>query len=212
MDVRHGVVAASAVLAVILLAGCSAPVTSAEPSEPVASTSAPAPDPTAEPTTDPADPAGWVIDFGHAGPIAIGAPIEGIPALMTAFTDATQEACPWVLAYDAPGVPSIWVPDPQDTGVIEQIVIVGARAAGDPVPDALRTAAGVGIGSTLAELRAAYPQLIQNQGPYGTVMYGITDDAGHWINFVLDDGTAEDGAIQLIVLRDTPSVQGEYCG
>lgn len=211
MHVRHGVVAAVAVLAVLLLAGCTAPVTPAEPSEPAQSTSTPAPEPTAEPTVDPTDPAGWVIDFGHVGPIAVGAPIDGIPALMTAFTDATQEACPYVLAYDAPGVPSIWLPDPHGTGVIEQILIVGWGAAGETRTDAVRTTAGIGIGSTLAELRAAYPQLIQNQGPYSTVIYGITDDAGHWINFVFDDGTAEDGLIQFMVVRDSPSVQGEFC-
>lgn len=191
----------------VVLVGCA---TAAPESTPTAVSSSGSTAVTAVPTTpaaDPADPATWVVDFGHAGPIAVGAALDGVAPLMTAFTDATQEACPWVTAYDAAGLPSVWLPDPSSTGSIEQVVL---QAWGDPTTvgtDALRTEAGIGVGSTLDELRAAYPDLTEQSGKYAP-FYAIEDEQGRWINF----GVNRSGVVDTIVLRGEAKIDSEYCG
>lgn len=199
---------AVAAAAALVLVGCA---TAAPESTPTAASSAGSSAATAAPTTtpatDPADPATWVIDFGHVGPLAVGAALDGVAPLMTAFTETTQEACPWVTAYDAAGLPSVWLPDPSSTGSIEQVVL---QAWGDPSAvgtDALRTDAGIGVGSTLDELRAAYPNLTEQAGKYAP-FYAIDDGQGQWINF----GANQSGVVDTIVLRGEAKIDSEYCG
>jgi hypothetical protein len=204
---RRPVFTVLAIAAALALAGCSggAGASTTAPTETVTVT------PTATPTPTPtgpdlADPSSWTVDFTGVGPVELGAPILGTASLMTAFTVATQEACPWVTAYAAEGLPSVWLPDPQDTGVVGQIVLQAWSGPAAVAASSPKTDAGVGVGSTLAELRAAYPALTEQQGKYA-VFYAVTDDAGHWINFsVMDD------VVDAIVVRDEAKIDSEYCG
>lgn len=194
------------------LAGCGA----AAAPQPTSTTAAPSDPPTATPTPTVAespDASDWIIEFGRVGPIALGGSLDEVAPSMSEFTDATQEACPWVVSYEAPGFPAIWLPDGQSTGFVQQIVV---QAWADPeavTADVLRTAEDIGIRSTLAELRAAYPQLIELQGPHNTTIFGITDGEDQWVTFGFGVGDlTEDSTIDTMVVRDTPYQDGEYCG
>lgn len=202
---RRPVVTVLAIAAALALAGCSSSpgASTAVPTETVTLTPTATPTPTGP---DLADPSSWTVDFTGVGPVELGAPILGTASLMTAFTVATQEACPWVTAYAAEGLPSVWLPDPQDTGVVGQIVLQAWSGPAAVAASSPKTDAGVGVGSTLAELRAAYPTLTEQQGKYA-VFHAVTDDAGHWINFsVMDD------VVDAIVVRDEATIDSEYCG
>jgi hypothetical protein len=199
------------VVAVAIVSGCTVPTSpAAAPSAPPSATGE-TPSPSPEATLDPLDPSAWIIDWGGVGPLIVGAPLSEVPSLMTAFTDATRDECANLFAYQAPGIPTVSLPDPFGTGLIGQILIAKAETSDEPINAGPLTEAGIGIGSTLEQLRAAYPQLIQNVGPYNTVIYGITDDEGRWINFSFGDATLESSPITLMVIRDAPHINGEYC-
>lgn len=203
------VLAALAIAAVLALGGCASSANEPAQSTSEASTSSPvaSASPTPTPTgPDLADPASWIVTFTGLGPIEVGAPVESTATVMSAFQPATQEACPWVTAYAADGLPSVWLPDPQSTGVVGQIVLQawsGPAAVSEASP---KTAEGVGVGSTLEALRAAYPDLTEQQGKYA-VFYAVTDGGGHWINF-----SVTDDIVDAIVVRDEARIDSEYCG
>lgn len=197
-----------AIAAVLALGGCASSTNEPAQSTPEASASSPVATPSPTPTQtgpDLADPASWIVTFTGLGPIEVGATVESTVSVMSAFQPATQEACPWVMAYAADGLPSVWLPDPQSTGAVGQIVL---QAWGGPttVSASPKTAQGVGVGSTLEALRAAYPDLTEQQGKYA-VFYAVTDGAGHWINFAVTDDL-----VDAIVVRDEARIDSEYCG
>ena len=201
----------------LLLSGCAAqphatqsgaaqsasPTPSAAPTDPPAS-----PTPTTAPNgPNPSDPSSWLIASTEVGPLALGDRLSDDIASMSAFTSTVQDACPWVTAFDKADLPSIWIPDPLNTGVIEQIVVQRWGSAAAVSSTSPQTSAGIGIGATLEQLTAAYPDLTQTEGKYASY-YSSPDGSGHWINFALSD----DGLVDTIVVRDSSVMDSEYCG
>jgi hypothetical protein len=190
------------------------PVTPSEtPNPPATSTPTRTPvAPTPVDTTDPAAPSTWMIDFTGIGPITLGSTFEEQKAALTAFTDATDPLCTeGQLNLEQPGAPYVIV-----AGRPDALHTVGAVTIARFGPDAAavsqhspRTATGIGIGSTLAELQAAYPDL-QATGAYGdgsvSTYYGITDGNGTWIAFDIMDST-----VQSIQVGPQSGFPGEYC-
>lgn len=195
----------------------AAPATTAPPATPSATpTPVPSPTPTATPVdpvpVDPTDPATWTIGFGGIGPITLGSTFEEQKAALTAFTDTTDPLCTqWQLNLEQPDAPTLLLNGAD--GASHTITTITVVAAGPnatvPAARSPRTVAGIGIGSTLAEAQAAYPDLKQT-GAYGdgsiSTYYGITDGSGTWIAF-----NVIDGAIQRIQVGPRPVLPSEYC-
>lgn len=208
---RPGTVLAVA-LGFILLSGCAAQPGAAPSASPTAS---PTSTDTAAPTTPTAvttepnldDPSSWVIGSAAVGPLELGDRLSDEASSMTAFTTTVQDACPWVTGFDKADMPSIWIPDPLDTGLIEQIVVQRWGSAAAVASTSPQTTKGIGIGATLDQLTAAYPDITQVEGKYAP-HYSLPDDSGHWINFAFGDY----GLVDTIVVRATPVMDGEYCG
>lgn len=200
-------------IGVLLVSGCAGQQDSEQPAAAETAAAAPtetSPAPTSTPTPaepDLEDPSSWLIDFTAIGPLALQGQVSEEATSMTAFTSATQDACPSVSAFDRADSPSIWLPDPTATGIVEQIVLQSWGTEAAVSANSPQTSTGIGIGATRDQLTAAYPQIEESAGTYAPV-YSVPDNAGHWINFAL----SADGLVDTIVVRDTAAIDSEYCG
>jgi hypothetical protein len=196
----------------------AAPPASPSPTATSEATPAPptqTPTPSAVPSTtpsdspaapDPADPSTWLIDFDGIGPITIGGSIAAAePTVLASYSDATQEACPSIAAFDSDQFTRILAPTAQD---LDTVLGVHAVEVSGPVP--LKppfTAEGIGVGSTSDELRAAYPGIPQT-GEYGAgIDYGLSDGTGRWIVF-----NVREDRVSAIGVGTSDRTPTEYCG
>jgi hypothetical protein len=197
-------------MAILVLSGCAGPQSNeplATPSTsdlPTGNTMTPT---STSPVLNLDDPRSWLVDFAGIGPLALGDRVSEREESMTSFTTTRQDACPWVTAFDKSGFPSIWIPDPSDSGIVEQIVLQKWGSPQDVAANSPHTSTGIKIGATLDQLRAAYPALAQNEGKYAPY-YSVTNGSGKWINFAVNDG----GLVSTIVVRASPNMDSEYCG
>ena len=193
-------------VAVLLLAGC-APQTPATPT-PTATSSSPSPTPTPTPTPTPdfSDPAAWVVGYGSVGPLVVGGSLAAAEPYFGTLAFSRQEPCPWFVILENSEL-TIWVMTSQaDDDLIEQVVL-GDSGAPDPAEVQLRTAAGLSVGSSLADVVAAYPDIVESQGKYSRI-FSTTDGSGNYINFSVNDSDV----VGSVVVRTSPEVYGEYCG
>lgn len=198
----------------VTAAGCAAPTPAPSPTPSTTSTptmapvttptatatTEPQPSVTAEPPTaqiDPADPGTWLIDFTGIGPITLGSPLTELEAIVPDY-----ESCrPGVDLF----VDNSFVASVDGSGETITLALILKALDGAPTP---RTAEGITIGSTLAELQSAYPDLVTVPKSFVEQNdYSITDGTS-WIHF---DTYGKD-TVQEIYVWNSDSPVKEYCG
>jgi hypothetical protein len=205
-----------AALTALLLTGCVGP---APTPSPVSSTAVPAPTtaspvptatetPTATPTTPPApvysadDPGTWLIDFSGIGPLQLGTPLTDIEAALPLPPDVCRSGVDGFFDHTIVAV----APDSSAPLSMALAQSNGQLADGDG-PGHPTTAAGIGPGSTVDQLLAAYPD-VEPYPSYGDqTVYRITDGVS-WIHFQPYGGDV----IQAVTVQNDDTFPKEYCG
>ena len=203
--------AIAALLLLTALSGCASTAPDAAPD--VASTSAAstASSPTATPTpaADPADPSTWLVDASGIGPILIGSELTASTSDLTGYTadDPAQCPNPEMRVFSSPTLPTLWI----GVSSSSPTTIVSVSVGGD-LTDATReasspkTANGIAIGSTEADVVAAYPQAALT-GEDPLVFYELGDASGPHVEIATFQGV-----VQTMSTLSTPYPVLEFCG
>lgn len=169
---------------VALLAGCTPagtarPVATSSSTAGQAATASPRPTPSASPTPAavtniPGDPSTWILTYDGAAGISVGQPITPFaPSTSLVAVDDT---------FDCP--PGFWSSRDQNVGVVLTLLQAGSRGTDSanplldyasagigtvvdpPIVGSPATSEGIRVGSTLEQLRAAYPDLTTGHSKY----------------------------------------------
>ncbi len=216
MKIRSGLALAVLSFAVALTAsGCSGADPAPAPTvtvtvTPTATASAeptdsPAPTPDAD-SYDPADPGTWLVSLDGIGPMRLGGTL---PALQTEL-GLTPDTCrAGVDSYSLDGLAYTAVSGIDESDPQAPIVAVRSLAVDsfNPSAEVPRTAEGIGVGSTVAELQSAYPMIETYQNRGGETVYRISGDEST-INFE-PMGSDE---IVIVTVTTSAEVAPEYCG
>jgi hypothetical protein len=177
---------AVAAIVVVVSGGCAEV---AAPTGAVETPSAPTPShqmatPTPNPaSTDPADPASWGITSSGIGPVMLGAELGVARAALSHYTEAPAASCanPRVRIFSAPDSPSVWLV--LDEAGAHVMGLRLERYAGE-LNSAIgpRTEEGIGVGSTVHALEAAYTGLAVDAST-GPTLYSTVSPDGTWITF-----------------------------
>ncbi|MGX5694920.1 hypothetical protein ACWKWP_01870 [Agromyces soli] len=208
-SLRHCGVATMVIGALLALAGCSVEAAARPPRTPVETqTSAPdtsdvSPTPAA---ADPSDISTWVISGAGIGPIERGAPYPEAVVGLSAF--AAEEMCPGMIVFEREGTPRVLVSLSEDGAAVATVWVSGRGADGGAPSVTPVTAAGIGLGSSLDELEAAYPELQQIvQIAEKTWGYAVGDEESGWVDFIVDDES-----VLTIGSSERPRAPKEFCG
>lgn len=167
----------------------TAPTATPTVTETPTATPTPTPTPTsAVPVQDPADPSTWLIRFDGVGPVSLGTPFREQHDALPAFADDTDPICvDYQSVLRSPrGLWFYFIGAADQSGRTATIELGNLGSPGADNSDSPRTPEGIGIGSTVGELLAAYPGIERTGGYSDTVdYYGLTDDRGGWIVFAV---------------------------
>jgi hypothetical protein len=182
---------------------------------------APAPTETATPAApvvpamDPGDPSTWIIGDGAVGPLQLSAPIEDAEASVPGMTVDDGGWCRSAAFGDSPQIYAIVPPGPQPGDPVQLIYVAVTGGVDRPDPaiaaKSPKTEAGIGIGSSLDELQAAYPgiqpagNLVEgDQQPF----YALPQSDGSWVTL---DMSGDGSAVMDIVVSRQSRTPKEFC-
>lgn len=167
----------AALIVICALSGCQSEPTPTATPEPPASPG------TAEPTTGTAQ---LVLAPGRVGPVLVGMPkAEAIETgLMVAGSEPPVDGCPTP--------PLLWKP-PHDKQLDVKVDMDGNVASIGTMKDAtIKTAAGVGLGTTLAEVQDAYPEAADpKDAGYGQSGVIVTEGKTKHLGFLFNPPAAK---------------------
>lgn len=198
---RRTVLLSATLIGLVALAGCSAPV-------PTPSTS---PTPTSTPSTDPIDlddPSSWVIDFESVGPVEFGEDAADARESLSHFEETTLEECR-VAMFEAPATPALWIVPPSDgdPSSLRGIVLTAEGDPGAAAPGSPTTEEGIGVGSTVDDLKAAYPDLVENEPVATRSSYSLAGPGDTFLVFTLDQEQPEFIADISVLNSATPAYE-----
>jgi len=152
-----------------------------------------------------------VITFTGIGPLTIGGDKAAQIAKVTTYSEhGGPTTCPAKFLTAAKG-PTLIVADYTTPGRNDVLSVAGVIGASSPATAYGRfspaTDKGIRLGSTLAQLKSAYPG-IANTGSYGPewTYYGLASGTHH-MNF-----TVHSGVVDSIELSSAKTPRSEYCG
>lgn len=160
------------------------------PPSPTSATPAPLNDPNAS-----ADPADWIVSDDGIGPFSLGMPVADAAPLIPNAQTCREDGGAY-LGFDS----KLWlVQKASDLGAVGTIAWMQDDLESQESARAPRTAEGIGIGATIAEVRAMYPAAVdvRTNGEHltvGRIFFDVTRGA------VTQIGVSTDG------------VPWEYCG
>lgn len=199
----------AAALIVVALAGCAPEHTpSTDPTvadEPTTSRATPSATPTAA-AEDPLDPSTWLISAQGIGPARLGQPVAAIVAALTEYqvpADAASNCPNPAITFLAPAggstsnAPLLLAANPDGT--------LWGVAFSDAGPHGV---SGVGVGSSLADVRAAYPTGTDEMRYSDTPNLLTVRGTPGWISWEYDGGTQ----ITLAQVNAGSLPPNEYCG
>jgi hypothetical protein len=212
---------ATIALASAALTGCASPKESIASPSPVSeagntpSPSQPAVDDgESTPTPGPesielSDPGSWLITFDGVGPLTVGGQVSEQREAMTAFSEEPRDYCPRAIFSHSSGqAPSVWAMLDGDFETINAVVVPGVPDLMSPVAGSPKTAEGIGLGSSVVDLLAAYPDISAPVASNNSLVYAVNGGADRWIDFM----TTNEGYVLSIVVIDVPKPPSEYCG
>lgn len=208
---RGAAVLCVGLMAVLLTACASGPSPSGTAPDPSHTSAAPVESPTptstATPDEDAANPADWTVRDSGIGPIELGARFEEARAEVPTWT--VQDACSWTAFWNDPdgAVTAYFAEDSAARDGVTTIDVAALTEAVAP-EDAPRTAEGIGLGSTRDQVRAAYPDAVEQAATIGDAMLLRTGAQGT-IFFTFQAGSDVVSAIT-VTSRDEPPY--EVCG
>lgn len=197
---RMGLIAA---LLAVAITGCSA-VPSDVITKPTES-AAPAP----SVSIDPADPSTWIISADGIGPIALGQSLDEATLALSSFTEQDL-GCdnPGVRLYTAPGAPTVAL-FLANTGPTVAGIRISDYEQRLPVGASPRTAEGLGLGSTVAEVQAEYADAV-GEAAAGVPNYTHVVGDDIWISFA--NPSANESRILNIDVAHGGHMFYELCG
>lgn len=207
---RGLVVMLGATLMAVTLAGCATAMTPMDDSPgPSSAPPTPVQTPTASetPTTTPDadDLSTWVVSETGMGPIELDVEFEEARAEVPAWT--VDDACSWTAFWNAPdGTLTAYLAEDSEARDGVTTIDVAALTDGVAPSDAPRTAEGIGVGSTRAEVQEAYPDAIEQTATIGGATLLRVQDT---IFFTFPEGSDAVSAVT-VTSRDEPPY--EVCG
>lgn len=158
---------------------------------------------------DLSDPGSWLITFDGVGPLTVGGQLSEEGEAMTAFSEEPRDYCPRAIFNHSTGrAPSVWAMLDGDFETINAVVLPGRPDRMSPVDGSPKTVEGIGLGSSVAELLAAYPDISAPVASNNSLVYAVNGGADRWIDFT----TTSEGYVMSIVVIDVPKPPSEYCG